>query len=280
MTIEPTDRDVNRLNEVSDRDVRLQDEGKEASTLRNGRPDRIRESKVGRNLAAIAGVYLILVFLVPLALPENTIPDLSGRANRLDYATDDGWSSWGNGDNGEGSAVGHNQPENGGTFAWTDLNPVAALVYAIGDLNCHQKFERSWEINGNQLAVCTRDIGILLGFVGACLLWSRKGLNRWTVRDSFLSIFTDESVERFYFNDTRMRLMLVLLAVGLGPMAIDGFTQLLTDYESTNLLRILTGAPAGFVGGWFFSATFSARPNQFDDAESVKLPADAKLRIV
>ena len=54
MTIEPTDRDVNRLNEVSDRDVRLQDEGKEATTLRNGRPDRIRESKVGRNLAAIA----------------------------------------------------------------------------------------------------------------------------------------------------------------------------------------------------------------------------------
>jgi uncharacterized membrane protein len=77
-----------------------------------------------------------------------------------------------------------------------------------------------------------------------------------------------------------MRLMLVLLAVGLGPMAVDGFTQLLTDYESTNLLRILTGAPAGFVGGWFFAATFSARPNQFDDAESVKLPADAKLRIV
>ncbi len=75
MTTEPTDRDVNRLNEVSVRDVRLQDEGKEATTLRNGRPDRIRESKVGRNLAAIAGVYLILVFLVPLALPENTIPD-------------------------------------------------------------------------------------------------------------------------------------------------------------------------------------------------------------
>jgi hypothetical protein len=63
-------------------------------------------------------------------------------------------------------------------------------------------------------------------------------------------------------------------------MAIDGFTQLLTNYESTNLLRILTGTPAGFVVGWFFSASFSARPHEFDDAESVQLPANAQLKLI
>ena len=67
--------------------------------LKNGRKDRKRESKVGRNFSAIAGTYLILLFLIPLTLPADSIPDLSGRANRFDYATIDGTWSWGNNDN-------------------------------------------------------------------------------------------------------------------------------------------------------------------------------------
>ncbi len=248
--------------------------------FKNGRKDRKRESKVGRNFAAIAGTYLILLFLIPLMLPTDSIPDLSGRANRFDYATIDGTWSWGNNDNSDYEHAGHNQSANGGTFAWIDLNPIAATVYAIGDLNCHQKYYRSWEINGNQLAVCVRDVGILFGFVACCLLWQQRGLNRWTVRDTFLSMFSDESLERFYYDDRRMMLMFVIIGLGLGPMAIDGFTQLLTSYESTNTMRILTGIPAGFIGGWIFSAMFSARPNEFESAEEVSLPANATLRMV
>ena len=71
----------------------------EEGLLKNGRKDRKRESKVGRNFVAIAGTYLILLFLVPLTMPTDTIPELSGRANRFDYATIDGTWSWGNGDN-------------------------------------------------------------------------------------------------------------------------------------------------------------------------------------
>ena len=41
-----------------------------------------------------------------------------------------------------------------------------------------------------------------------------------------------------------MMLMFVIIGLGLGPMAIDGFTQLLTSYESTNTMRIITGFPA------------------------------------
>ena len=89
----------------------------------------------------------------------------------------------------------------------------------------------------------------------------------------------DESIERYYFNDRRMMLMFVIIGLGLGPMAIDGFTQLLTSYESTNTMRILTGVPAGFIGGWIFSAMFSARPNEFESAEEVSLPANATLRM-
>ncbi|MCH1587861.1 MAG: DUF2085 domain-containing protein, partial [Flavobacteriales bacterium] len=50
-------------------------------------------------------------------------------------------------------------------LVWTSLNPYAGFVYGFGDLNCHQKHERSFEINSNQMPVCTRDVGIFFGLV-------------------------------------------------------------------------------------------------------------------
>ena len=43
----------------------------------------------------------------------------------------------------------------------------------------------------------------------------------------------------------------ILVVLGLLPVAIDGFYQLfseVTHYESTNVMRLLTGVPGGFVG--------------------------------
>ena len=63
--------------------------------------------------------------------------------------------------------------------------------------------------------------------------------------------FDDDSIESVYLNDGRLRLMILFLALGIVPMAMDGFTQLLTAYESTNIIRVITGFMAGFVIGWF-----------------------------
>jgi uncharacterized membrane protein len=71
--------------------------------------------------------------------------------------------------------------------------------------------------------------------------------------------------------------MIGLCGIGLIPMAIDGFTQLLTDYESTNFIRVITGFGAGLVAGWWFSASFSSRSQYFEGPEQVQLPANAKL---
>ena len=68
--------------------------------LPNGRVERTREERVGRLVAAITGIYLVLLFLIPIFLVSNSVPELSGRANRIDYATEDGWGSWGNQNNG------------------------------------------------------------------------------------------------------------------------------------------------------------------------------------
>ena len=243
-------------------------------TLRNGLTSREREQRVGRIVAAAVGAYLLLCFLVPLVLPEGTVPELSGRANALDYASQE---SWGNLNHGDDAKLGHNQPSRG-TFAWSELNPFWGFVYAFGDLNCHQKHERSWEINGNQMPVCTRDIGIFIGlFIGAAL-FGLRGVNRWTVRDTFLSVFPDEKIETLYLKDRRMVAMLLLIGIGLAPMGIDGFTQLLTGYESTNPVRVVTGLFSGLVIGWWFSAALCARAAFFEeDATRVSLPANARL---
>jgi hypothetical protein len=60
---------------------------------------------------------------------------------------------------------------------------------------------------------------------------------------------------------------------------IDGFTQLLTDYESNNLARILTGAPFGFGLAILIASMYSARPVKFDTASQVELPGGAKFEL-
>ena len=184
--------------------------------------------------------------------------------------------SWGNQNNGLNDDIGHNQ-EIFGYFSWTELNPVAAFVYSFGDLNCHQKSERSWEINGNQLAVCVRDVGLFLGLFMGALFWRSKGLNRWTVRDSFLSVFRDENISSLYIKDRRMLGMILFLSIGALPIGFDGFYQLLTSYESTNPIRLVTGTIAGFVLSWWFCAAISSKTEDFADSSQVKLPANARL---
>jgi len=45
-----------------------------------------------------------------------------------------------------------------------------------------------------------------------------------------------------------------IVVLGLLPIAVDGFTQLFGWRESTNELRVITGAPGGFVGGLLVGA--------------------------
>jgi uncharacterized membrane protein len=243
--------------------------------FRNGLDDRSREKKVGRWVLGIAGFYCISMFLVPFLMPTGSVPELSGRANMFDYANED---SWGNQDHYEGGEIGHKQSEHGGSFAWSELNPYYALIYAFGDLNCHQKYDRSWTINDNQMPVCARDVGIFLGLAFGGWLFSRRGLNRWTIRDSFLTLFPDSTIDRLYINDRRMTAMLGIGLLFCLPVILDGGIQAITAYESTNPVRILTGLPFGFIIGWYFSASLSSRPDRFDlDASLVKLPAGAHL---
>jgi len=242
---------------------------------RNGLPDRMKEAKVGRWVMGVCGFFLVSFFLAPMTVEAGSVGPLEGRANAIDYYSEDGFGSYGN-----QNAV----PENESgkccpAFAWSEVNFYAAIIYGFGDVNCHQKAERSWEVNNNQLPVCTRDVGIFCGLFIGGVVFSRRGWNRWTVRDTCLSLLPERMLHDVYAQNRR-----TLLWLGCGlllclPLIFDGFLQLLTSYESNNFKRILTGIPFGFGLGVLLCAMFSARAEAFRGAGEVLLPGNAKFTL-
>ncbi|GIR76495.1 MAG: hypothetical protein CM15mP78_11940 [Candidatus Poseidoniales archaeon] len=139
---------------------------------RNGLPDRLREAKIGRWVLGVCGFLLVSFFLAPMTLETGSVGPLQGRANAIDFYSEDGFGSYGNQAAGEDVENGQCCP----AFAWSEVNPYAAIIYGFGDVNCHQKSERSWEVNNNQLPVCTRDVGIFAGLFIGGVVFSRRGL--------------------------------------------------------------------------------------------------------
>ena len=97
-------------------------------------------------------------------------------------------------------------------------------LYSIGDRLCHQISERSFYLNGNQMPFCARCTGIWLGIA--------IGLGYAT----FFKINLDKK-------------FLYLIIIGLIPIGIDGVGQTLEFWESTNVIRVLTGLFIGVICG-------------------------------
>ncbi len=142
--------------------------------------------KAKRALLLFAAAWAALVVLTPFTMPPGTTGDLSGSVGTMDNDL-------------------------------VQANPLAQAVYAIGDLNCHTMAERSFELNGNQMAFCARDLGLFLGLaVGMAAVLFLEPRFMWPV--------------------------VIIMAA---PLVIDGTVQLLTDYESSNFVRVITGALGG-----------------------------------
>lgn len=81
---------------------------------------------------------------------------------------------------------------------------------------CHCRADRSFFYKGHQFPICARCTGELTGMVLAAVsLW-------------------------FYLPPLWLTLLIMV------PMVADGFLQLKTRYESTNIRRLLTGIPFGY----------------------------------
>ena len=210
-----------------------------------------------------------------MTLETGSVGPLQGRANAIDFYSEDGFGSYGNQAAGEDVENGQCCP----AFAWSEVNPYAAIIYGFGDVNCHQKSERSWEVNKNQLPVCTRDVGIFAGLFIGGVVFSRRGWNRWTVRDTCLSLLPESMLHGVYAKNRRTALWLGCGLLLCMPLIADGFLQLLTPYESTNFKRVLTGVPFGFGLGILLCSMFAARADAFYGAGQVLLPGEARFTL-
>ena len=82
----------------------------------------------------LAFIWVLLQFIAPFALPENSVRDLSGLValSDNDYLIQEM------------------------AFPWNG-------IYSWGDRLCHQQADRSFFINGNQMPFCSRCTAIWLG---------------------------------------------------------------------------------------------------------------------
>lgn len=180
---------------------------------------RLFESKALFVLFIISLLWMISLFAVPFMIPPGTVVNLDGYANRVDYGP-----------------------------LWDTLPPLAKVIYFIGDAECHQISERTIYLNGNQMPVCARDVSIFLFLTMGLFVGIFVRRNYYLSR-GLLSVFPKrfrDSVNRTI--GARWFAVLFIILCFL-PLALDGGLQLVSGYESNNVVRFLTGLPAGLIVG-------------------------------
>ena len=140
-------------------------------------------------------IWIFLQFLAPLSVQKGSVRDLSGTVLFFDNKD-----------------------------KFNDMPIFISNVYFAGDILCHQKPERSFFINENQMPFCSRCTAIWLGFA--------IGLG-------FMVFYFIELNEKFLF----------LLILSIIPIGIDGVGQLFGYWESSNIIRLITGLLVGIFCG-------------------------------
>lgn len=128
-----------------------------------------------------------------------------------------------------------------GGLAWVllltlaPLLPVAAagFAYVLGSVICHQISERSFHLDGGQLPVCARCLGIYAGFAASACALSLAGL---TARGGGVrqSLRAAPLIRR-------------LVLAGAVPTLVTVAAEWTALWQPSNLTRALAGAPLGLA---------------------------------
>jgi uncharacterized membrane protein len=103
---------------------------------------------------------------------------------------------------------------------------AAAAVYLVGSFLCHQLPDRSFHVDGSQLPVCARCLGIYAGVTVVaslgCVAWVRDLLRRWPAA-------------RFRW----------IAAVAALPTVVTVAAEWGGVWATSNAVRAIAGAPLG-----------------------------------
>ncbi|MDI6917945.1 MAG: DUF2085 domain-containing protein [Thermoplasmatales archaeon] len=176
-------------------------------------------------LLILSVIWSSSLFLAPMSVENGTVHlSDNGKANSVDYSE-----------------------------IWNTMPLYPRIIYYIGDFNCHQMGSRSYFINGNQMPVCSRDVGVFIGmsigFLTAFFTDTSSGVCR-----AIISIFPKRIRSKILSRINSRILAAIIISVFIFPMIVDGFLQLTTAYESTNPTRTLTG----FLFGWILALFFGS----------------------
>jgi len=181
-------------------------------------------SPILKVMVVLSTLWSVSLFLAPATLPPGTVEHLHG-TSRIDY-----WDKW------------------------AGLPPYQHIVYLIGDANCHQWENRSYYINENQMPVCARCMALFvfgnIGLITAGFLRPTPSLSE-TVAG-----LLPEKLRKSVAGYEMLFLWMLFILCAL-PTAIDGFVQLLTPYESTNLKRVVFSIPTGWAAGLVIGVIFN-----------------------
>jgi uncharacterized membrane protein len=77
---------------------------------------------------------------------------------------------------------------------------------------------------------------------------------------------------------TRYEIKVIYFILGIVPIGVDGLAQLLTNYESTNPIRLITGLLAGVVVALLISVFIREITHGQKSIESKSIDAEGKRR--
>ena len=153
-------------------------------------------------------------------------------------------------------------------LAFTDIGAARSL-YSAFSVTCHQKLSRSiclFSGAGMWIGDCTPQSGAYVANDRENISAVQAGALGYKfpvcARDVgiYAAMLLGALAYPFVFRlDEKRMLPPILLIAAITPLAIDGSIQLLADigigpfigYESTNLLRLLTGGLAGFAASFY-----------------------------
>jgi len=176
-------------------------------------------SKALFGLLLLSVAYSASNVLAPYALASGTAVNLDGAANRVD---------------------------NGALYNTFWVYPE--VIYYVGDAQCHQIAQRTIILNGNEMPMDARMSSIYL-WANLGLISAIFGAPSTSIAQGITNALPRRVQPWFRRHLGPNGTAFFVVALGLLPVALDGFLQLLTPYESTNIKRFLTGIPAGWVLG-------------------------------
>jgi uncharacterized membrane protein len=113
---------------------------------------------------------------------------------------------------------------------------IGAVSYISNVWMCHQLPERSFELFGQYMPICSRDTALFLGVFLACIASFASSKLPAFLKSSWLAILS------------------------IVPLGIDGVMQLLGFWESTNEIRLATGLFTGFCVSYYAVNVFIGEP--------------------